>query len=155
MSGLLSEHIGNIIYCTLSTVSSDGSLSSNATGVNIQGMKSILFISQTVVAATSDGTTTMQIQYSSASSSGSDAVTSNAGMSCTDALVTFTTAQAVGAIVTLEVDVERKNFPDGAGYLFPSIAADSVARLQVIAIPVPATRTLPIAQTIATVVADD
>jgi hypothetical protein len=152
---LLSDHIGTIVNCGVNSASSDGSGSSNQTGVNIQGMESILFLCIARVAGTSDGTTSVQIQYSSNSSSGSDAVTSNATMTCTDAIVTFTTAQAAGTLLPLEVNVSRKNFPDGAGYLFPSIAADSVAVIRVIAIPFPNGRTLPIAQTVATVIADD
>lgn len=156
----LTDEIGKIVHCQLSTVSSDGSGSSNATGVNIQGMESVLFIVSSIIAGTtdggaSDGSINVQIQYASNSSSGSDAATSNATMSCTDAIVTFTSTMAVGTLLTLEVNISAKGFPDATGYLFPRVGGDSVSRVDVVAIPYPATSALPIGQTVACVVADD
>lgn len=159
--GLLSDVIGTIVSCGANAASSDGKTASDFTGVNIQGMGSVLFFAQVITAGATDGGMTdgsiyVQFQYSSASANGSDAATSNSGMSCTDAILTFnSTDDTAGAFRTLEINISAKGFPDGGGYLFPSTHGDSLSVLRVYAIPVPATRTLPIAQSNAVVIADD
>jgi hypothetical protein len=78
---------------------------------------------------------TIQIQYSSTGAA-SDAATSNAGMSCTDAV--FTTAIHVsGGITMMEFDLNAKGLSDRAGKLYPLIAAAETgnARSALIAIP--------------------
>lgn len=158
--GLLSDQIGAIVMSHVSSASSAGSGSSNATGIPIKGMESVLFICTMIVAGSSDGSTTsdntavwMQVQYASNSSSGSDAATSNATVTCTDAIVKFTT-EAAGTIKTLEFVVGAKAIDSQTGYIFPSIGGDSVSTMRVIAVPYPRTAVLPIAQSTAIVVAD-
>lgn len=158
--GLLTDQIGTIVNCIYRTASSAAAATSNATGIGIKGMSSIVFLCEVLVAATSDGDTSdgavkIQIQYDSdgSSASGSDAATSNATMSCTDAVYVFSTANAAGDIIVIEVDLEAKGFESATGFLFPSLNGDSVSIMHVCAIPVPGTNQLPYSQTKAAVVA--
>jgi hypothetical protein len=155
--GLDKSRFGVIRFLTLSTVSSDATIgSSNSTSVSVGGTEGILFLATCIVAVTSDGPgATMDIRFSSGTTEGSDALASNATFSCTDAVVTFTTAQGIGAIIPIYVDTGRKGFSDRDGALFANVMADSVSRYSVIAIPFMAEARYPIAQTIATTVADD
>jgi hypothetical protein len=75
-------------------------------------------------------------------------------MSCTDAIITFSTASAVG-IYMLEFNVDRKGLDTAVGALFGKFDVDSVAKMEVVAIPIPATLTLPVTKTNTAVIADD
>jgi hypothetical protein len=159
---LLSDYIGTITEGWYRTASSAAAVTSNTTGVCVQGMDSILFLCEVLVAPTtdgpvSDGSIALQIQYASntTSAGGSDAASSAAGWTCTDAVYVFSSAIAAKAIITIEVDCSAKGFDSPTGYLFPALNGDSVSIMHVCAIPVPGNNRVPIAQTIATVVADD
>jgi hypothetical protein len=75
-------------------------------------------------------------------------------MSCTDAVILFTTAvNGAAGIYTLDFSVARKGLPDGAGKLYAVVQNDSTSNLTVRAVPVVAQGRLP--QYTATVTADD
>jgi len=160
MMALLSDHIGRIVMCTLTTASSTP-VTADTTGtvVPIQGMESVLFLTTLVTVPTtdggaSDGSVYVRIQYSSTGEA-SDAVTSNAGFSCTDCIVTISSATTAGSILPLEINLSRKNLQESAGVLVVETGGDSVSVVRVIAIPNPGTSRMPITQTVATVVGDD
>ena len=162
--GHLLDDIGPIVLMldgdSANLTSDKGVASDWLAGVPVQGYSSILFIVTLLVGTSSDGNeagaATVQFQYSSTGSA-SDAATSNAGMSCTDAIISFDTDSAVNTVATLEFDLGTPNHAgilDSAGKIFGTFDVDSVAKLEILAIPRLGTATAPIAQTLAAVVAN-
>jgi hypothetical protein len=95
--------------------------SDNAAGVPIAGAAGVEFL---LVVGLADTGLAMQvqIQYSSTGSA-SDAVTSNAGMTCTDAIFAQLTTDHGNSVHILDFSVEAKGLSDAAGTLHASIAA--------------------------------
>lgn len=128
-----------------STLSSDGTAltsDDDGKGIPIKGSDGVLFILG-YGATDADAAFEIQIQYSSTGYA-TDAATSNAGMTCSDAV--FTTAVHVsGGVTLMEFDVSAKGLADSAGKLFAIIAAaeTGTASPQLIGIPYGGTRTHP------------
>jgi hypothetical protein len=102
--------------------STDGIVASNnAAGVPIAGAAGVEFL-MLVGVSDSDNAMQVQIQYSS-TGNGSDAVTSNAGMTCTDAVFAQLTSDHGSSVHILDFDVSAKGLSDADGKLFVSIAA--------------------------------
>lgn len=103
-------------------VSTDGiSASDNVGGVPIIGASGVEFL-QIVGVSDSNMAMQIQIQYSSTGNA-SDAVTSNAGMTCTDAVFVAMSTDSGSAIFILDFDLAAKGLSDGVGKLFASVAA--------------------------------
>lgn len=115
-------------------------------GVPIQGCSGVLFYLAYGHLA-DDGTATYSITYSSTGLA-SDAAASNAGMTCTDAVLTYSTATTSnGGIVAGWFDVSAKGLSDRVGKLFATVAAThatGTARSCLIAIPVIGTGRFPV-----------
>jgi len=125
------------------------------TGVSIKGMDNILFLIAHGAVVGEGGDYSFQVQYSSTGSA-SDAASSAAAWTCTDAILTFTTAVCGAAgVYTILFDVSAKGLSDAAGRLFGIWTGSSAARqdIEILAIPFPATATLPLDT--ADVTADD
>lgn len=157
----LHKFIGDPIGCLCSSLSSAAWLASDTiAGVPILGADGVLFIE--ITGGTATDTTAVhapQIQYSSTGNA-SDAATSNATMTCTDAI--FTAAGPVGSLGDIKmVDVivsSKTGMTDAAGKLYVSVpAAETAAGCQVaiIGIPYGGTRTYPATNANTPVVADD
>lgn len=156
----LYEYIGDPIGMFLSSLSSAAWLASDTiAGVPILGADGVLFLCITGGAATD--TTAVhapQIQYSSTGNA-SDAVTSNATMTCTDAI--FTAAGPVASLGDVKmVDVRvgaKAGMSDAAGKLFASMAAAETAagcEICIVGIPYGGTRLYPATNANTAVLAD-
>ena len=152
----LYQYIGDPIACILpKDGDTDGELASDNVGVPILGMDGVLFI-EILGATDATDVSQVQIQYSS-TSAGSDAATSNAAWTCTDAVFTIHPhAEATGLVSMVDVRVGAKNFPDGAGHLFATTAAaeSGSATICVIGIPYGGTRLLPATNAVTAINAD-
>ena len=152
----LHEYVGQIINVVSPDAStSDGiAASDNDNGVGIQGFNNVLFI-LSVGDMVASATLTPQIQYSSTGSA-SDAVTSNAGMSCTDAVWTAVDSDGENEVYLLDFNVPAHSLSDAAGKLYVSFpAGDDTSKVEaaVIAIPYNGTVSLPVSQENTVVVA--
>jgi hypothetical protein len=119
----LYEYIGDpiTVIAPLTITTAAHVASDNAAGVPILGADGILFI-ETLGATDSTSVQQIQIQYSSTGNA-SDAATSNAGMTCTDAVFTVMPAASSGFTQLLHVDVKAKGMSDAAGKFYATIAA--------------------------------
>ena len=153
----LHKFIGDpILVISPSTQSSDGiAASDNAAGVPIAGYDGVLFI-EILGATDATDASQIQIQYSSTGSA-SDAVTSNAGMTCTDAVFTTHPAAAAGLLSMVDFNINAKGMADSAGKLYASAAAaeTGAAVTCVLGIPYGGTRLYPATNAVTVVEADD
>ena len=154
---LITDYIGTPIFVHASTnaTGSDAlAASDNIAGVSVGGIQSILFlVSHAAVIGEGGAGAQVQFQYSSTGND-SDAATSNATMSCTDAIITFTTAvNAAAGIYTVEVDCRAKEWADRGGKLYAAVRNDSTSNLIVQAVPLGGTGSFPLYAV--TVLADD
>jgi len=142
----LYEYIGDPI-CVLapSTHATDGVLASdNLAGVPILGMDGVLFI-ELLGATDATDVSQIQIQYSSTGLA-SDAASSAAAWTCTDAIFTIHPSAATGLLSMLDFRISAKTgISDGAGKLYATMAAaetgDAIHSL--IGIPYGGSRLLP------------
>ena len=150
-----------LLLRTLSTMATDTSdSSSNAlwlTEVPVLGYDGVLFIE---ICGATDATDLHQIQicYTSLSTGteGSDAASSAAGWTCSDALMTVGPRAAVGNINMLDFRFGQKEM--SGGFLHGSIvgtAETGAATAALIAIPYGGTRLIPATNAITAVIADD
>jgi len=95
--------------------------SDNAAGVAIAGAAGVEFL-LVVGVSDSDNAMQVQLQYSSTGNA-SDAVTSNAGMTCTDAIFAQLTTDHGNSVHILDFSVDAKGLQDSAGRIFATIAA--------------------------------
>lgn len=140
-----------------STLSSDGTAltsDDDGKGIPTKGADGALLLLG-YGATDADAAFSIQIQYSSTGYA-TDAATSNAGMTCTDAV--FTTAIHVsGGVTLMEFDLSAKGLSDRAGKLFAIIAAaeTGVASPQLIGIPYGGHMHLPATNANTVLIADD
>jgi hypothetical protein len=142
----LYEYIGDpIAVIAPSTHSSDGvSASDNAAGVPIIGMDGVLFI-ELLGATDATDVSQIQIQYSSTGNA-SDAASSAAGWTCTDAIFTIHPHASSPLLSMLDFRISAKSgLADGAGKLYATMAAaeTGAAIHSLIGIPYGGTRLLP------------
>ena len=132
---------------------SDGIADTAATGTAVptSGASSILFLMD--VGVTNPGTLTMSLLYST-SGSASDASGSTTVWASSDATFAAITSDSTVGIKMLELDISKKSI--GQGYLHPHlvVGAAAVGVVSLIAIPNPATATLPLVPATDVVVAD-
>lgn len=137
------------ILCLLGqSKASDGAkvASDNIAGVPIAGTHGVLFLAG-YGPVTDNETSTFQIQYAS-NGTASDAATSNAGMTCTDAVLlccstaVTATGSSNGGWVGGYFNISAKGFPDRGGKLYATRTA-SENPTALLAIPFPATSRLP------------
>lgn len=121
----------------------DAAASDNDAGVSILGTCGVLLFAIGDAGVAESETATIQFQYSSTGSA-SDAATSNAGMTCTDAVLTFSTTSSNAAIQTVYFDTARKNIQDGPGKLYCTVTGEHSDNITVVGIPVIGTGTLPV-----------
>lgn len=137
--------IGNPIVLYGAAIATDVAKAASdcAAGVPIKGMCSVLFTLIHAGVAEQEAPT-FQIQYSSTGLA-SDAVTSNAGMTCTDAVFTYSTASSNAAVQLLHFDISAKGLLDGAGKLFATRTASGANLLtgSLAAFPILGTSRLP------------
>jgi hypothetical protein len=117
---------------------------STTTGVVIGGYSGVLFI-EILAATDADDVHQYQVQYSSTGNA-SDAVTSNAGMSCTDAIFPIHPGATAGEVRLLDFDIGSHGLADRAGALFVSAAAaegNAESHVCIIGIPYGGTRMYP------------
>ena len=149
----LHAYIGDPI-CVIrpGTNSSDGvAASDNASGVPILGYDGVLFI-EILGATDANDVSQIQIQYSSTGNA-SDAVTSNAGMTCTDAVFTIHPHASVGLVSMVDFSISAKGMTDAAGKLYATMAAaeTGAAGHCLIGIPYGGTRIYPATNAVAVV----
>lgn len=152
----LYEWIGTAV-CVIkpSTQSSDGvPTTDNIAGVPILGYDGVLFI-ELLGATDATDVSQIQIQYSSTGNA-SDAVTSNSGMTCTDAIFGIHPSAAAGKISLLDFSISAKGMSDAGGKLFAVIAADETgaAGTTLLALPYGGTRLLPATNAVSVVHAE-
>lgn len=146
MPNNLSDQMGTPIFMTYtSNAASDAWAASDCiAGVSVKGAEAVLFLIVHSVAF--DGTSgggSVQVQYSSTGSA-SDAATSNTTMSCTDAVISFSsTVNAAAGMYTIYLNTQAKGLSDAGGKLFVAVQNDSATTLEVMAVPVLGTGTLP------------
>ena len=150
----LYQYIGDPItmYCQVVTTATIVA-SDNLAGVPILGADGILFI-ESLGATDNTALHQVQLQYSSTGNA-SDAVTSNAGMTCTDAIFTVMPAASGGLTELLDVNISAKGLSDAAGKFYCTIVAAEGAGViaSVVGIPYGGTRLYP-ATNAATVITD-
>jgi len=153
----LHKFIGDgILIITPSTQSSDGvATTDNLAGVPIAGVDGVLFV-LSYGATDANAVFTIQIQYAS-NGTASDAATSNAGMTCTDALYTTTIHATASQIHFLDFDVAAKGLPDRAGKLYATVAAaeTGASNFSLMGIPYGGTRLYPATNANTVIVAND
>ena len=142
----LFEYIGDPIFVmSITTNSSDGvAASDNNAGVPILGMSGVLFI-ELLGATDATDVSQMQIQYSSTGNA-SDAASSAAGWTCTDAIFAIHPHADEGLLSMLDFRIDAKSgMSDGAGKLYVSMAAaeTGAAEHALIGIPYGGSRLLP------------
>ena len=154
----LYKYVGDpVVLIRPSTLSSDGTGTTvtGAAGIGIAGYDGILF--QLILGATdANYAASVQLQYSS-TGAGSDAATSNAGMTCTDAIYTATDLGAsADQVYLLDFSIAAKGLSDRAGKIFANIAAAETGATQatLIGIPYGGTRLYPATNAQTVVVAD-
>ena len=118
----LYEFIGDPVLMLGGTTHASAAIaaSDNLAGVPILGADGVLFIEFWGATDTS-AAHQLQIQYSSTGNA-SDAVTSNAGMTCTDA-VGSTNPQASVGVKLIDLSVSAKGMADAAGKFYVSMGA--------------------------------
>jgi len=135
-------------------LTSDAVVSTVFSGVSVQGLGGILFLAFNDATIPEGETGSFQVQYST-NALASDAATSNAAIahSCTDAVISFSTALGltVYSVRSLWLDISAKGWTEGS--VHGALTGEAADHIAVIAIPVPATATLP--RMTATYVADD
>ena len=142
----LFEYIGDpIVVLAPATNSSDGvAASDNAAGVPVIGMSGVLFI-ELLGATDATDVSQMQIQYSSTGNA-SDAASSAAGWTCTDAIFAIHPHADAGLLSMLDFRIDAKSgIADGAGKLYVSMAAAETGQglHSLIGIPYGGSRLLP------------
>lgn len=137
-------------YGSAGTAASD-----NAGGVPVAGADGVLF-ALLYGATDANAAFTVQLQYSSTGNA-SDAVTSNAGMTCTDAIYTTSIHVTANQCHLLDYSVSAKGMADAAGKLYASIAAAETgdAKIALVGFPYGGTRIYPATNANAVIVADD
>lgn len=152
----LYEYIGDpiTIIAPLTITTAAHVASDNAAGVPILGADGVLFI-ETLGATDSTSVQQIQIQYAS-NGLASDAVTSNAGMTCTDAIFAVMPAAASGLTSMVNVNVSAKGLTSAAGKFYATIvAAEGGAVIGgLIGIPYGGTRLYPATNAVTVVDAD-
>ena len=152
----LFEYIGDPIMCIApGTNSSDGNLASDLNGVPILGMDGVLFI-ELLGATDATDVSQCQIVYSS-TGAGSDAASSAAAWTCTDAIFTIHPHAASGLVSMVDFRISAKSgLSDGAGKLFATtVAAETgAAGSCVVGIPYGGTRLLPATNAVTAINAD-
>ena len=152
----LYEYIGDpiTVIAPLTVTTAAFVASDCAAGVPILGADGVLFI-ETLGATDSTSVQQIQIQYSSTGLA-SDAVTSNAGMTCTDAVFAVWPAAAAGLTSMVNVNVRAKGMADAAGKFYASIAAAEGGAViaGLIGIPYGGTRLYPATNAVTVVDAD-
>lgn len=130
----LHQYVGEIVQVIEPDAYSSGTVaaSDNDAGVSIAGMDGVLFIIAMGDAATLTSLV-LQVQYSSTGSS-SDAVTSNTGMTCSDAVVTID-SDGVNEVYLIDFNIGTKGLSDAAGKLYMEAVASSTVDVGVVAIP--------------------
>lgn len=126
-----------------STLSSDGTGSTTIGSVGIGGYDGVLFC-LLYGATDANAAFTIQLQYSSTGAT-SDNATSNAGMTCTDAIFTTSIHVTANQVHLLDFDVAAKGMADVGGVIGATIAAaeTGAAAVSLIAIPYGGTRLYP------------
>ena len=150
----LYEYIGDPITMYAQVVTTATIVASdNIAGVPCLGADGILFI-ESLGATDSSALHQVQLQYSSTGLA-SDAVTSNAGMTCTDAIFTVHPAAEGGQTSLLNVNLSAKGL-DSVGKFYCTIVASEGAGViaSVIGIPYGGTRLYPATNAI-TVINDE
>ena len=155
----LYQFIGDpIVLFGPSTAASDGSLTaSNAsiTGIPVRGYDGVLFLE--IAGATDvNAAHQWQIQYST-SSAGSDAATSNAAWTCTDAVFTAHPRAAAGSVLLLDFNLKGKGITDTqTGHLFITLAAAETGGVvsTIVGIPYGGSREYPATNALTVVYAD-
>lgn len=142
----LYEYLGTAVtVISPSTQSSDGiAASDNAAGVPILGYDGVLFV-EILGATDATDVSQMQIQYSSTGNA-SDAASSAAAWTCTDAIFTVHPHAAAGLLSMVDFSIRAKSgLSDGVGKLFASVAAaeTGAAVTGLLAFPYGGTRLLP------------
>lgn len=154
----LYKYIGDpITVITFSTHSSDGiAASDNTAGVPIGGYAGVLFLECVGAASSDNAGSVIQIQYSSTGNA-SDAATSNASMSCTDAVFAALSTDIANTVRMLDFSIDAKGLPDAGGKLFATVAAGETgaAVFGLIGIPYGGNRIWPATNAATVVVADD
>ena len=119
----LYEFIGDPILLISGSTHASAAItaSDNLAGVPILGADGVLFIEFWGATDASDAHQ-FQVQYSSTGNS-SDAVTSNSGMTCTDAVGSTNPVASAGITKLLNFNVSAKGMADSAGKLYVSMAA--------------------------------
>ncbi len=152
----LFEYIGDPVCClNFSSLSSDAiNATDTLAGVPILGATGVLFLE---ILGTSDAIDVKQwqIQYSSTGNA-SDAVTSNAGMTCTDAIFAVHATYDAGQVAFLDFNVKAKGLDAAAGKLYVSAAAEETGDMlmTIIGIPYGGTRLYPATNAVTAVHAD-
>jgi hypothetical protein len=154
--GRLIDYVGQI-YMVIEPdayIATDGNIaaSDNDSGVPIEGMEGVSFIAL-AGDIPAGGSVALAVQYAS-NGNASDAVSSNAGMTCSDALLTLDT-DSPNEVQVLYLDIEAKGLSDNAGKLYVAATLTGNCDFAVMAIPEPANVTLPASQENTIVVADD
>ena len=140
----LYEYIGDPITMYAQVVTTATIVASdNIAGVPILGADGVLFI-ESLGATDSTAVHQVQLQYSSTGLA-SDAVTSNATMTCTDAIFTVHPAASAGLTELLNVDVSAKGLSSAAGKFYLTIVATEGVGViaSVVGIPYGGTRLYP------------
>jgi len=145
----LHDYVGQVITLIAADAStSDGlAASDNDNGVPILGYSNVLFILG-VGDLVTGATLTPQIQYASTGTA-SDAVTSNATMSCTDAVFAAVDSDGDNEVYLLDFNILAHGLSDAAGKLYVSFPAGddtSKGEATVIAIPYGGTHHSPVSQ---------
>jgi hypothetical protein len=153
----LSAYIGDpVCLCPSSTVlDSDGLASTNfINSIPLAGWDGVLFLE---ICSTTDATDLHQFQIVlSTSIAASDAATSNATWTCSDALFTAGPHAAVGDIHMLDFRIGQKEMDTGFLHLKLPVATETgAATAMVIGIPYGGTRFYPSTNAFTIVVADD
>jgi NAD(P)-dependent dehydrogenase (short-subunit alcohol dehydrogenase family) len=153
----LHEYLGDpIVVLAFADHSSDGTEASDgAAGVPILGASGIEF--QLATGAAGDTLAqTVTIEYSSTGVS-TDVVTSNAGMTCSDAEWAELTSDDANAVFILNFDLSAKGLEAAAGKLFVAVGAglSGTSVFGVIARPYGGTRRYPATNASTVITADD
>jgi len=154
----LSGYIGDpvCLFPSSTGLSSDGIPSSDlAKNIPLAGWDGVLFLE---ICVTTDATDLHQFQvvYSSGSTAGSDAATSNASWTCSDAIFAVGPHAAPGDIHMLDFRIGQKEISGGSLHLSLAASAETgAAAATVIAIPYGGTSRFPSTNAITVVVADD
>lgn len=151
----LHDYIGEVIQVVEADAydSDNIAASDNDAGVPIQGFEAVLFIlSAGDVGA--GASAIVQLQYSSTGNA-SDAVTSNAGMSCTDAVFATVDTDSPNEVFLLDFRIDQKGISDADGKLYAAVTMVKDVDLALVAIPYGGTRRWPSTNENTVVVADD